>query len=146
MTPADWDAVRAIYVEGIATGHATFEPSPPPWEKWDAGHLPACRLVAHAAGGVLGWAALSPVSGRCVYAGVAEVSVYVASRARGRGAGSRSSPPSSRLPKPPVSGPCRPASSLKTPPASHSTAAPASAWWALASASAKWTATGATWS
>ena len=87
MTPADWDAVRAIYVEGIATGHATFEPSPPPWEKWDAGHLPACRLVAHAAGGVLGWAALSPVSGRCVYAGVAEVSVYVASGARGRGAG-----------------------------------------------------------
>jgi phosphinothricin acetyltransferase len=54
---------------------------------WDAGHLPCCRLVARAGGEALGWAALSPVSSRCVYGGVAEVSVYVAERARGRGVG-----------------------------------------------------------
>jgi phosphinothricin acetyltransferase len=88
MTPGDWDSVRAIYLEGIATGNATFERSAPDWERWDAGHLQSCRLLARAAGEVLGWAALSPVSGRCVYGGVAEVSVYVAERARGRGIGS----------------------------------------------------------
>ena len=87
MTPGDWDSVRAIYLEGIATGNATFEKSAPDWERWDAGHLPCCRLLARAGGEVLGWAALSPVSGRCVYGGVVEVSVYVAERARGRGIG-----------------------------------------------------------
>lgn len=87
LAPADWPAVRAIYLEGIATGNATFELSAPEWEKWDAGHLANARLVARADGAVLGWAALSPVSSRCVYAGVAEVSVYVAERARGRGVG-----------------------------------------------------------
>jgi phosphinothricin acetyltransferase len=87
MAPADWDAVRAIYEEGIATGNATFEKSAPEWEKWDSGHLPHCRLVARSAGEALAWAALSPISGRCVYAGVAEVSIYVAARARGRGTG-----------------------------------------------------------
>lgn len=84
MTPQDWADVRAIYLEGIATGNATFEKSAPDWEKWDAGHLKSCRFVARLGSEVLGWAALSPVSGRCVYAGVAEVSVYVAERARGR--------------------------------------------------------------
>lgn len=87
MLPADWPAVRAIYEEGIATGHATFEMTAPEWKKWDAGHRPDCRLVARNNNEVLGWAALSPVSGRCVYAGVAEVSVYVASAARGLGVG-----------------------------------------------------------
>ncbi len=87
MSPADWDAVRSIYLEGIATGNATFEKSAPDWEKWDTGHLAGCRLVARSGGEVLGFAALSPVSSRCVYAGVAEVSVYVAERARGRGIG-----------------------------------------------------------
>jgi phosphinothricin acetyltransferase len=87
LAPADWDAVRRIYLEGIATGNATFEQSAPEWEKWDAGHMKTCRLVARAEDKVLGWAALSPVSGRCVYAGVAEVSVYVAEHARGRGVG-----------------------------------------------------------
>jgi phosphinothricin acetyltransferase len=87
MEADDWDAVRAIYREGIATGNATFEKSAPEWEKWDKEHLRACRLVARAGREVLGWAALTPVSGRCVYAGVAEVSVYVAQRARGRGIG-----------------------------------------------------------
>jgi phosphinothricin acetyltransferase len=84
MTPQDWNAVRAIYIEGIATGHATFEISAPEWENWDAEHLKSCRFVARLGSEVLGWAALSPVSGRCVYAGVAEVSVYVAERARCR--------------------------------------------------------------
>jgi L-amino acid N-acyltransferase YncA len=88
MQPEDWPAVRAIYLEGIATGHATFEQTAPEWEKWDTGHLPAARIVARSeAGTVLGWAALSGVSSRCVYAGVAEVSIYVAEHARGRGVG-----------------------------------------------------------
>ena len=80
--------MRVIYAEGLATGTATFATEPPTWEAWDGGHLTTCRLVAtDAAGTVRGWAALSPVSGRCVYAGVAEVSVYVAAAARGRGVG-----------------------------------------------------------
>lgn len=87
MVADGWDEVRAIYREGIATGNATFEKSAPEWEKWDKEHLRACRLVARAGREVLGWAALTPVSGRCVYAGVAEVSVYVAGRARGGGIG-----------------------------------------------------------
>jgi L-amino acid N-acyltransferase YncA len=87
LTPADWEPVRAIYQEGIETGNATFERRAPSWERWDAGHLPSCRLVAREGERVLGWATLSPVSGRCVYAGVAEVSVYVAEAARGRGVG-----------------------------------------------------------
>jgi L-amino acid N-acyltransferase YncA len=88
MRPEDWPAVRAIYIEGIATGNATFEQTAPEWEDWDAGHLRDARIVARTdAGEVLGWAALSAVSGRCVYAGVAEVSIYVAERARGRGVG-----------------------------------------------------------
>jgi len=81
--------VRSIYEEGIATGHATFETMAPAWEVWDAGHLKSCRLVAVDQGRTVGWAALSPVSGRCVYAGVAEVSVYVAAAERGRGIGQR---------------------------------------------------------
>jgi L-amino acid N-acyltransferase YncA len=87
MRPQDWDFVHAIYLEGIATGQATFETEAPDWERWDAGHLPQCRLVARNGDGVLGWAALSPVSRREVYAGVAEVSVYVAASARGLGVG-----------------------------------------------------------
>jgi L-amino acid N-acyltransferase YncA len=87
MRPQDWDFVRAIYLEGITTGQATFETEAPDWERWNAGHLPQCRLVARNGDGVLGWAALSPVSRREVYAGVAEVSVYVASAARGLGVG-----------------------------------------------------------
>jgi L-amino acid N-acyltransferase YncA len=87
MRPADWERVRAIYLEGIATGDATFESDAPEFEAWDAAHLKACRLVAREGDEVLGWAALSPVSSRCVYGGVAEVSVYVAESARGRGLG-----------------------------------------------------------
>ncbi len=84
MTAEHWPQVRAIYLEGIATGNATFETSAPEWAGWDSAHLQACRFVALSSEEVQGWAALSPVSGRCVYAGVAEVSVYVAERARGR--------------------------------------------------------------
>jgi phosphinothricin acetyltransferase len=87
MQPADWDAVRAIYLEGIASGHATFEVSAPAWAAWDVAHLPAPRLVAVEDDTVVGWAVLSGVSDRCVYAGVAEVSIYVAATARGRGVG-----------------------------------------------------------
>lgn len=92
MTPGLWPAVREIYAEGIATGNATFETDLPGWEKWDASHRKDCRLVACAAEAqgqhsVLGWAALSPVSARHVYRGVAEVSVYVAAPARGCGVG-----------------------------------------------------------
>ncbi|HKQ86930.1 MAG TPA: GNAT family N-acetyltransferase [Candidatus Acidoferrales bacterium] len=87
MKAEDWPEVRTIYLEGIATGDATFETSAPEWAVWDSGHVRSCRFVARAKDGILGWAALTAVSGRCVYAGVAEVSVYVAGRARGRGIG-----------------------------------------------------------
>lgn len=88
MEADDWEQVRSIYLEGIATGHATFETDAPTWEHWDAGHLKKARLVARdAAGEILGWAALSRVSDRCVYGGVAEVSVYVGEHGRGRGVG-----------------------------------------------------------
>lgn len=87
LTPADWPAASAIYLEGITTGNATFETAAPEWSVWDAGHLPHCRLAARQAGELAGWAALSRVSGRCVYAGVAEVSVYVAAHSRGKGFG-----------------------------------------------------------
>jgi L-amino acid N-acyltransferase YncA len=110
MTPADWPQVREIYEQGIASGNATFETTSPGWEQWDASHLPSPRLVYRGAsasgrpqgggdedrqpaslplpsGTILGWAALSPVSKRHVYRGVAEVSVYVRDSARGRGVG-----------------------------------------------------------
>lgn len=99
MTPDQWPAVRDIYAQGIATGNATFATEAPDWEKWDISHRRDCRLVAlepidespapaiKAKPTVLGWAALSPVSGRLVYEGVAEVSVYVAAAARQQGVG-----------------------------------------------------------
>jgi len=87
LTAEDWPWVRAIYLEGIATGHATFEREAPAWDRWDAGHVAACRLAARVDGVPAGWAALSRVSARPVYAGVAEVSVYVAASARGAGVG-----------------------------------------------------------
>ncbi|KAA9325076.1 N-acetyltransferase family protein [Hymenobacter busanensis] len=88
MTDAHWPAVKAIYEAGIATGNATFETQAPAWEAWDKAHLNHSRLVAVDEGGsVRGWAALSPVSSRCVYGGVAEISVYIAAEARGQGVG-----------------------------------------------------------
>jgi L-amino acid N-acyltransferase YncA len=82
----DWPAVRAIYEEGIATGLGTFETAAPSWEQWNAARLAHSRFVAREQG-VIGWAALSPVSQRSCYAGVAEVGVYVAASARGQGVG-----------------------------------------------------------
>jgi len=87
MRPEHWPTVRTIYLEGIATGHATFETIAPEWAEWDATHLGVGRLVAIRDGEVAGWAALSPVSRRTVYAGVAEISVYVAAATRGTGVG-----------------------------------------------------------
>lgn len=87
LRPADWPAVAAIYREGIVTRNATFETDVPAWAEWDRAHLAVHRLVAQRDGRVVGWAALSGVSERCVYAGVAEDSVYVAASARGQGVG-----------------------------------------------------------
>ncbi len=87
MTPEDWPEVRSIYEEGIATRNATFEAEAPSWETWDAAHIKACRVVARGGQVVLAWGALSPVSRRQCYAGVAEVSVYVRESARGQGVG-----------------------------------------------------------
>lgn len=87
MRPEHWERVRAIYLEGIETGHATFETEAPEWPRWDASHLPVARLVALAGEGVKGWAALSPVSSRKAYAGAAEVSIYVGTQFRGEGVG-----------------------------------------------------------
>jgi phosphinothricin acetyltransferase len=87
LRPDDWPEVASILLEGIRTGNATFETEAPAWEDWDAAHIATPRLVAAEAGAVLGWAVLSQVSERCVYEGVAEVSVYVGERARGRGVG-----------------------------------------------------------
>jgi L-amino acid N-acyltransferase YncA len=87
MRVEDWSQVAAIYREGIATGNATFETEVPSWEEWHRRHLRFARLVARGANRIGGWAALSPVSMRQVYAGVAEVSVYVGAQGRGRGLG-----------------------------------------------------------
>jgi phosphinothricin acetyltransferase len=87
MLPSDWPAVRDIYLEGIDTRQATFETQAPSWEAWDGSHSPFARLIARKGEIVVGWAALSPVSPRKAYAGVAEVSVYVAQSQRGLGLG-----------------------------------------------------------
>src|SRR4051812_36831560 len=89
MRAGDWPAVRAIYLEGIATGNATFETEAPPWEVWDEKHLARPRIVFRDDDGVAGWAALTRVSARACYAGVAEVSVYIGDSFRGRGIGSK---------------------------------------------------------
>jgi len=87
MHPGHWPAVEAIYREGIATGNATFETESPSWKRWNANHHAHSRLVAGDGNAIVAWAALSPVSPRRVYAGVAEVSIYVAASARGKGVG-----------------------------------------------------------
>jgi phosphinothricin acetyltransferase len=87
MADSDWLMVRAIYEQGIKSGNATFAIEVPLWKEWNTEHLAACRLVAKVEGVVVGWAALSRTSGRCVYGGVAEVSVYVAETAQGQGVG-----------------------------------------------------------
>ncbi|MGG3466890.1 N-acetyltransferase family protein [Neobacillus pocheonensis] len=88
MQNEDWEQVRAIYLEGIATGNATFQKEVPSWEDWDYNHIMECRIVARLEGNILGWAALSPISSRRVYSGVAEVSIYVGRISSGKGIGS----------------------------------------------------------
>lgn len=85
----DWTSVAEIYRQGIETGNATFQKEVPNWESWDSGHIKTCRIVASIDNEIIGWAALTPVSGRCVYAGVAEVSVYVASQYKGQKVGTK---------------------------------------------------------
>jgi phosphinothricin acetyltransferase len=89
MRPDDWDAVASIYEEGIATKIATFQSSAPTYEEWDKSHIKSCRIVAEEAGEVIGWAALSSYSSRCVYSGVAEVSIYIKETARGKHVGEK---------------------------------------------------------
>jgi L-amino acid N-acyltransferase YncA len=89
LTAEHWEAVRSIYLEGVATGNATFQQTAPEWEEWDEGHLRSCRIVARSGQQIVGWAALSSVSRRPVYRGVAEVSIYVEESARGRGIGAK---------------------------------------------------------
>jgi L-amino acid N-acyltransferase YncA len=89
LTAADWPEVREIYLDGIATGDATFQTRAPTWTEWHETHLAAPRLAVREAGKVIAWAVLSPVSTRAVYRGVAEVSIYVSSRQRGKGHGKR---------------------------------------------------------
>ena len=87
LTAIHSKAVLAIYEEGIATGNATFQNTVPSWEEWDKAHAAKPRLVALDENQVIGWAAITPVSGRCVYAGVGEISVYISEKARGKGIG-----------------------------------------------------------
>lgn len=87
LVAEDWPVVRAIYHEGIASGDATFETGAPPWDDWHGSRLAVARIVAEDAGRIVGFAALSPISNRDVYAGVAEVMVYVTPGAQGRGIG-----------------------------------------------------------
>lgn len=87
MLESDWTAVAKIYEEGIATGVATFETKVPSYDAWDKAHLESCRFVAVNGNTLYGWVALSPVSSRCVYGGVAEVSVYISKESRGKGIG-----------------------------------------------------------
>ena len=89
MTAADWTSVAAIYKQGMDTGNATFQQDVPAWNDWNTAHIQSCRLVIECDGEILGWAALTPVSGRCVYAGVAEVSVYVSAAHTGQKLGTR---------------------------------------------------------
>jgi len=89
LLPEDWDSIAEIYREGIETRNATFQTDVPTWESWDSAHLKTCRIVAIMENEIIGWAALTPVSGRCVYAGVAEVSVYVSTKHHGKKAGTK---------------------------------------------------------
>jgi phosphinothricin acetyltransferase len=89
LTVNDWNSVADIYRQGINSGNATFQQDIPTWDEWNAGHLQSCRIVAEKDGDIVGWAALTHVSGRCVYAGVAEVSVYVSNSFKGHKVGTK---------------------------------------------------------
>lgn len=87
MIEADWPAVAKIYGQGIATGKATFQSEIPAYSDWNSSHITECRFVAESSGSIAGWAALSKTSSRCVYGGVAEVSIYIAESCRKKGVG-----------------------------------------------------------
>ena len=89
MRPEDWEVVAAIYKEGIDTKISTFQSTVPTYEEWDKSHIKTCRLVAEEDGKVVGWAALSAYSSRCVYSGVAEVSIYIKADSRGKQIGEK---------------------------------------------------------
>lgn len=89
MYPTDWEEVKAIFIEGIEGGNATFHTTPPTWEQWDAGHLEDCRFVARVNGEIVGWIALSPFSSNTFHKGVVEDSIYISNRAQGMGVGSK---------------------------------------------------------
>jgi L-amino acid N-acyltransferase YncA len=89
MTAGSWSEVARIYEAGIATKNATFETKVPDWHSWDKAHRKDCRMVAKVNNKIVGWVALSDVSDRCVYSGVAEVSIYVDSEFRGMGVGDK---------------------------------------------------------
>jgi L-amino acid N-acyltransferase YncA len=89
MTDKSWTDVARIYESGIATKNATFQTEAPDWNSWDNAHRKDCRLIATIDNKIIGWAALSNVSSRCVYSGVAEVSVYVDTDYRGKGVGDK---------------------------------------------------------
>lgn len=89
MPNDDWPAVRRIFEEGIAFGHATFETEAPPWEQWNAEHVTHSRFVARHENRVVGWIAIKRISNRLCYAGVGEVSYYIADGYRGRGIGTQ---------------------------------------------------------
>lgn len=87
MKESDWEQAANIYLEGIKTRKATFQTELPSWEDWNKSHISSCRLVIRSGGNILGWAALSPTSSRCVYKGVAEISIYIGEKYRGQGIG-----------------------------------------------------------
>ena len=89
ISETNFNAVAKIYEEGIKTGVATFETKAPDWKTWDITHLNFGRIAIVENNVILGWASLAPVSSRCVYGGVAEVSVYVSEKARGKGIGKK---------------------------------------------------------
>ncbi|SIT98199.1 phosphinothricin acetyltransferase [Epilithonimonas bovis DSM 19482] len=87
ITKDNFPEVVEVYKQGLATNIATFQNDLPQWEDWNKGHLDFCRISIYENNKMLGWTALTPVSSRCVYAGVAEVSVYIAQNERGKGIG-----------------------------------------------------------
>ncbi|WP_238881833.1 GNAT family N-acetyltransferase [Clostridium sp. YIM B02551] len=89
MVKQDWEGVARIYQQGMDTNISTFQTECPSYEEWDKGHVKSCRLVALEGEKVIGWAALSAVSSRCVYAGVGELSIYIDNNYKGKGVGSK---------------------------------------------------------
>jgi len=87
LTENHWPDVKAIYLSGVATGNANFSFTEPEWPGWDKAHVSSCRFVVTEKNKVLGWAALTAINDQCVFAGVAEVSIYIAENARGKGIG-----------------------------------------------------------